>query len=134
MALNFNAFMEDFAREIGGQFSEYDKTKSVIIVPLDDNRFQTVLGVLRYNEKYDREGIEFSSKVCDFDSEVDAVELLKIHSEFTHARFAIVDTSLKVEASTNLQNSSEALLKEIIIEVATLADEFELKLTGMDVH
>lgn len=126
--------MEGFAREVGGQFSEYDKTKSVIIVPLEDNRFQTVLGVLRYNEKYNREGIEFSSKICDFSSDINTTDLLRIHSEFTHARFAIVDSSLKVEASTNLNNSSEELLKEIIIEVANLADEWELKLTGMDVH
>jgi hypothetical protein len=34
MDFNFNEFMENFADEIGGQFSEYDQSKSVIIVPL----------------------------------------------------------------------------------------------------
>jgi hypothetical protein len=51
---NFNAFMEDYASEIGGQFSEYDQTKSVIIVPLDENRFQAVLGVMKFNEKFNK--------------------------------------------------------------------------------
>ena len=49
---NFNEFMENFADEIGGQFSEYDQSKSVIIVPLEENRFQAVLGVMKYNEKF----------------------------------------------------------------------------------
>lgn len=132
--MKFNEFMENFAQEIGGQFSEYDKTKSVIIVPLDGNRFQTVLGVIRFNERYNREGIEFSSKVCDFTPDVDLEELLRQNTEFTHAKFALFDSSLKVEASAYLDNATESLLKEIILEVATAADEWEYKLTGMDVH
>ena len=63
MDYNFNEFMERFAEEIDGQFSEYDQTKSVIIVPLEENRFQAVLGVIKYNEKFEKTGIEFSSKV-----------------------------------------------------------------------
>ena len=34
MEFSFNEFMERHAEEIGGQFSEYDQSKSVIIVPL----------------------------------------------------------------------------------------------------
>lgn len=132
--MKFNEFMENFARDINGQFSEYDKTKSVIIVPLEGNRFQTVLGVIRYNERYDREAVEFSSKICDFTPEVDLEELLRKNTEFTHAKFALFDTSLKVEASAFLDNATESLLKEIILEVANAADEWEYRLTGMDVH
>ena len=51
MDFNFSELMEKIAEDIGGQFSEYDKYKSVIIVPLEENRYQAVVGVLKHNEK-----------------------------------------------------------------------------------
>ena len=42
--MDFVAFFRDFAQEIGGQFSEYDKDKSILVVPLEQGRFQTVIG------------------------------------------------------------------------------------------
>ena len=74
MAFNFNEFMERYAEEIGGQFSEYDHSKSVIIVPLEENRFQAVLGVIKYNEKFKKMGVEFSSKVCPFSDDIDWIK------------------------------------------------------------
>jgi hypothetical protein len=132
--MHFNQFMENFAREINGQFSEYNKTKSVIIVPLDANRFQAVLGIIGYSERYKRELIEFSSKVCEYSSEINLKDLLEQNTEFCHAKFVIVNEAIKVEASAFLDNISEELLKEIVQEVATAADEWEHKLTGLDVH
>ncbi|MCK5368790.1 MAG: hypothetical protein KAQ62_09565, partial [Cyclobacteriaceae bacterium] len=76
MEFNFNEFMERYAEEIDGQFSEYDQSKSVIIVPLDENRFQAVLGVIKYNEKFNKTGIEFSSKVCPFSDDIDCKQLV----------------------------------------------------------
>ncbi len=134
MDYNFNEFMEKFSEEIGGQFSEYDQSKSVIIVPLEENRFQAVLGVIKHNEKFNKTGIEFSSKVCPFSDNIDCKQLIIENSKTCHAKFVIVDDFVKVEGSTFLETVKEEGLKEIIKEVAQLADEWELKLTGLDVN
>ncbi len=131
---NFNEFMENFADEIGGQFSEYDQSKSVIIVPLEENRFQAVLGVMKFNEKFNKMGIEFSSKVCPFSDDIDCKQLVIENAKTCYAKFVIVDDFIKVEGSTFLESVKEDGLKEIIKEVAQLADEWELKLTGLDVN
>jgi hypothetical protein len=134
MDYNFNEFMERFAEEIDGQFSEYDQTKSVIIVPLEENRFQAVLGVIKYNEKFKKTGIEFSSKVCPFSDDIDCKQLIIENAKTCYAKFVIIDDFIKVEGSTFLETIMEEGLKEIIKEVAQLADEWELKLTGLDVN
>jgi hypothetical protein len=132
--MKFNEFMEGFANEIGGQFQEYDTNKSVIIIPLEGGRFQAVLGHMKYSEKYRKTGIEFTSKVCEFDKEVNPIELLEENSNFCHAKFVLVDGFVKVEASAFIDFITEELLKEIIVEVANTADEWEYRLTGQDVH
>lgn len=134
MEFNFSNFMEQFAEEIGGQFSEYDKSKSVIIVPLNENRFQAVLGVLKFNEKFNKTGLEFSSKVCPFSDDIDCKQLIIENGKTCYAKFVIVDDFIKVEGSTFLETARIEGLKEIIKEVAQLADEWELKLTGLDVN
>ena len=134
MDFNFNEFMERFADEIGGQFSEYDKSKSVIIVPLEENRFQAVLGVVKFNEKFSKTGVEFSSKVCPYSDDIDCKQLVIENAKTCYAKFVIVDDFIKVEGSTFVETIREEGLKEIIKEVAQLADEWELKLTGLDVN
>lgn len=134
MEFDFTAFMERFAEEIGGQYSEYDRNKSVIIVPLEDNRFQAVLGVIKYNEKFKKTGIEFSSKVCPFCEEVDCYQLLMENARTCYAKFVLANDFVKVEGSAFLENMTEEALKEIVNEVAFLADEWEYKLTGLDVN
>ena len=134
MAFKFNEFMVRLADEIGGQYSEYDSSKSVIIVPLQDNRFQAVLGVVKYNDKFNKTAIEFSSKVCKFTEDIDVKELLLENAKTIYARFVIADGYLKVEGSAFLENINENGLKEILIEIANKADEWELKLTGLDVN
>lgn len=126
--------MEQFAEEIDGQFSEYDQSKSVIIVPLDENRFQAVLGVIKYNEKFKKTGIEFSSKVCPYSDDIDCKQLVVENAKTCYAKFVIVDDFIKVEGSAFLETIREEGLKEIIKEVAQLADEWELRLTGLDVN
>lgn len=134
MEFNFNEFMERFADEIDGQFSEYDQSKSVIIVPLEENRFQAVLGVIKFNEKFNKTGVEFSSKVCPFSDDIDCKQLVVENAKTCYAKFVIVDDFIKVEGSTFVETIMEEGLKEIIKEVAQLADEWELKLTGLDVN
>ncbi len=134
MEFNFNEFMEKFADEIGGQFSEYDQSKSVIIVPLDENRFQAVLGVMKFNDKFKKLGVEFSSKVCPYSDDIDCKQLVLENAKTCYAKFVIVDDFVKVEGSTFVESVKIEALKEIIREVAQLADEWELKFTGLDVN
>ncbi|MEQ8925323.1 MAG: hypothetical protein RLO81_05885 [Fulvivirga sp.] len=132
--MDLNAFMESYADEIGGTYSEYDIRTSIIIVPLPDERFQTVLGKLKHSQRYDRLGIEFSSKVCQYEDGLDLKLLLTENANLNHAKFAIVEDFIHVEASSFVESATEEILKEIIQEVANVADEYEFKLTGADVH
>lgn len=132
--MDLNAFMESYAEEIGGQFSEYDSKTSIIIVPLPDERFQTVLGKLKHSPRYNRLGIEFVSKVCEYDSDLNLRSLLEENANLNHAKFVITDDFVNVEASSFVETATEEVLKEIIQEVANVADEYEFKLTGEDIH
>jgi len=132
--MDLNGFMQSYAEEIGGTYSEYDERTSIIIVPLPDERFQTVLGTLKHSKRYDRLGIDFTSKVCKFSSEIDLKNLLEENGSLNHAKFALVENFIHVEASTFVESATEEIIKEIIQEVANVADEYEFKLTGQDVH
>lgn len=132
--MDLNSFMQRYAEEINGQYSEYDNQKSIIIVPLPDERFQTVIGNLRHNKRYNKVGIEFSSNVCPYTQEMDLKVLLEENANLNHAKFVLRDNFLKVEASSFLDSATEEIIKEIIQEVANIADEYEYKLTGEDVH
>lgn len=132
--MDLNSFMRSYAEEIGGTYSEYDGSTSIIIVPLPDERFQTVLGTVKLNKRYNRKLIEFSSKVCKFNSNIDMKELLTENTNLNHAKFAIADDFIQVEDSCFIETATEDLIKEIIQEVANIADEYENKLTGVDVH
>jgi hypothetical protein len=132
--MQLNDFTRSFADEIGGQYSEYDIEKSVIIVPLEENRFQAVLCQSRKIEDDDRKGLVFTSKVCEYSDSIDLKELLKENYNFHFAKFIIVDDVIKIEASALDGNVTHEMLKEMIVEVAKSADEWEFKLTGLDVN
>ncbi len=132
--MNFKQFMEDFATEINGQFSEYDENKSVIIVPLKDERFQTVIGKMYNHNRYGRNVLEFTTKVCTVDESIDYKSILEASEQFVHSKFIVHDNFLKVESATFLDNSTDELLKEMIQEVANTGDEWEFKITGKDIH
>lgn len=132
--MDLNAFMQEYADEINGQYSEYDNKKSIIIVPLPDERYQTVLGHQKQSKRFDKAIIEFASKVCPYKEDIDVKQLLEENANLNHAKFVLVDEFIKVEASCFIDLATAELLKEIIQEVANVADEYEFKLTGEDVH
>ncbi len=131
--IDFKAFLTNFAEEIKGQYEEYDDNRSVIIVPLKDQRFQSVVGEVMEIGENNRQGVEFTSKVCQYRHDLNLKELLMGNADFTHGRLALVNDFIQVEASAFLDNVSEDLLKEIINEVANSADDWEFKLTGEDI-
>jgi hypothetical protein len=128
------AFMKRYADQIGGQYTEYNASQSIVIVPLSGSRYQTVIGIVRKNELYDRKLITLSSKVCAVGPHLDMKMLLEQTAFFNYARFVIRENYLQVEAVSGYDNAVEDELKEMIQEVANLADQYEMKLTGADVN
>jgi len=132
--LNVMSFARQYADQIGGQFTEYDHTKAVIVVPLTGARFQTVLVVTRTSATSGKEQVVFTSKVCEYDSSIDPKGLLEKNLMFDYSKFILEDGFLKIESSCLPSSAHEEQVKEMIQEVATLADQFELKFTGQDIH
>ncbi len=132
--MDLTAFMKKYADEIGGQFTEYDQTQSIVIVPVSGNRYQTVIGNIRKNELYNRRLISFTSKVSALQTTIDFKMLLEQSAYFNYCRFIIKENYLQIEATTALDTVSESIIKEMVQEVANLGDQFELKLTDSDIH
>jgi len=126
--------VQQYADEIGGQFTDYDHTKSVLVIPIDDHRFQTVLSITQKSQVSGREQALFTSKVCEINGNMDFKNLLEQHAKFDYSKFILEDGYLKVEASCLAETVTEEQVKEMIQEVAQLADHYELKLTGQDIH
>ena len=126
--------MKKYADQISGQYTEYDSDHSIIIVPVSGERFQTVLGIVKKNDLYNRKLISFISKVCSVKPGIDFQLLLEQTAFFNYCRFVLTEGYIQVEAVASLENISEETIKEMIQEVANLADQYELKLTGADIH
>jgi hypothetical protein len=132
--MDVSSFLKNYADQIGGQFTAYNKEQSIIIVPVSGNRFQTVIGTIKKNDLYNRSIVTFNSKVCDIQSSLDYKMLLEQASYFNYCRFVINGNHLQIEAVGSVNGITEADLKEMVQEVANLADQYEMKLTGSDVH
>jgi putative NADPH-quinone reductase len=132
--MDLPVIMKKYADQIGGQYTQYDQNQSIIIIPVSGGRFQTVLGTIKKNELYNRELITLNSKVCSPNSSIDYKMLLEQTTFFNYCRFVINQNYLQVEAVASLDNLSENTIKEMLQEVANLADQYEMKLTGSDIH
>lgn len=132
--MNLLEFTKNYAEEIDGQFTDYDHSKSVIVVPLTGDRFQTVLCISQKSNVSGKEQIVITSKVCQFNSNIDLKHLLEQNSHFDYSKFILEDGYLKVDASGLASSMTEEQLKEMIQEVAQLADHYEFKFTGKDIH
>jgi len=126
--------VKQYADQIGGQFTDYDHSKSVIVVPLDSSRFQTVLAITQKSPVSGRDQAVFTSKVCEYTANMDLKSLMEQNANFDYSKFVLEDGYLKVEASCLAASTSEDQVREMIQEVAQLADHYEYKLTGQDIH
>jgi hypothetical protein len=132
--INVMNFARRYADQIGGQFTDYDHSKAVLVIPLKDGRFQTVLAISRTGPTTGKDQAVFTSKICEYESSVDLKELLEETINFDYSKFIIEDNYIKIEASCVATAATEEEVKNMIQEVATLADQYELKYTGQDVH
>jgi len=132
--MDLTAFMKKYADQIGGQFTQYDPSHSIIIMPVSGNRFQTVIGTIKKNELYNRSLITLNSKVCALKPAPDLRTLLEQAAYFNYCRFVVNENYLQVEAVAAVDTATESTLAEMLQEVANLADQYELKLTDSDIH
>jgi hypothetical protein len=129
----FNA-IKDYADQIGGTFTDYDHSKAIIVVPLNNGRFQTVLATLEKSKISGKQRAVFTSKIGEFNSTTDAKDLLVQNGNFDYSRFILEDGQLKVEASCLSESATDDEVKFMVQEVAQLADHYEMKFTGKDIH
>lgn len=128
--MNFSSTMQSIADQVEGSFSEYDENIAVLIVPVDEHRFQTVYC---YNEG--PKGFRFISKVCETDDSLPYKAMVEESSDLLYASFYIENDFLYVRATTFIGgDDDEAGLKQLLVEVAQIADKWENKLTGADVQ
>jgi hypothetical protein len=132
--MNIMNYVQQFAAQIGGEFTDYDHTKSIVVVPLGSSRYQTVLALTQPSPVSGRDQAIFASKVCEYSDELDLKLLLEQNANFDYSKFVLEDGFLKVEASCLASTASEDQVREMIQEVAQLADHYELRFTGADVH
>jgi hypothetical protein len=123
-----------YADQIGGTFTGYDESKSIVVVPLNNGRFQTVLAVIEKSKTSGKQRLNFTSKVGDAHSSVDTQDLLMQHGHFDYSKFVLDGNQIKVVASCLLESASADEVRFMVQEVAQLADHYELKLTGKDIH
>lgn len=132
--MDLRAFMRRYADEIGGEYNEYAPEFVIIIVPVSGGRAQTVVGEVRNNELYNRKLITISSKVCPAQIDMDYRSLLSQTSFLNYSRFVIIENYLQVQAVAAFDGIADSTIKEMVQEVANVADQFELKITGADVQ
>lgn len=132
--MNISAFTKQYASQIDGQFTEYDNSKSILVVPLADGRFQTVILTTENSKRSGKQRAVLSSKVCEYTPSIDLKMLLEKSSTFDYSKFVLDEGYLKVEASCPTDGAIEEEVKHMIQEVATQADAYELKLTGKDIN
>src|SRR6185369_11479452 len=109
--------MKKYAEQIGGQFTEYDHSQSIIIMPVSGGRYQTVLGTVIQNDLYNRKLISLHSKICSPNSDIDYRMLLEQTSFVNYCRFVVKENYLQVEAIEPLVGITEETIKEMVQEV-----------------
>ena len=132
--MNIFNFSKQYIDQIGGQYTQYDSNRAVVVVPLTENRFQTILLTIEANKSNSKSRVLLSSKVCEYNASYNLKQLLEQTSNFDYSRFIIDDVFIKVEACCPADAASEEDIKSMIQEVAQQADAYELKLTGKDVN
>ena len=126
------SFSNQFAEEVGGKYTEYSSKKSIFILPLEDERFQTVIAEIIEHPDHKKEVLRVQSTICKLFSPIKYSEILAASTNFIYTRFIAEDSLLKAEASFFLEKLDEELIKEMLLEVAEIADYWELSITGVD--
>ena len=132
--MDLRDFMRRYAKEIGGEYNDYAPELVIIIIPVSGGRAQTVITEIKTNELYNLAVMTITSKVCPAANNMDYRSILSQTNFLNYSRFIISENYLQVQAVAPAENIPENALKEMIQEVANVADQFEMKITGADVQ
>lgn len=132
--MQLHTIMSQIAEQVNGQCTVYDPELVILVVPVSGGRYQTVLGSVRTNELYNRKLYNIRSKVCPVQPDTDYARLLEQAAQFYYSRFVISEGHLQIEAVAEAASVSVDAVREMLMEVANLADQFEMKLTGADIQ
>ncbi len=124
--------MEKLAEDIDGMFVEYSIENTIITVPISRYRYQNVTGYLL--DKPQGKLIEFMSRVCPMDNTIDSMAMLELNQELFYSKVIIHEGYLKVAAAALYDHCTEELIRDMILEVAKVADDLEHQLTGADIY
>jgi hypothetical protein len=123
-------YVKEFVKSIDGIFVDYTSDKFAVIIPLQaSKRIQRVFGII--TRKKDK--LEFNSIVCTKDK-ADFERLSEEQKEFTYSKFIKEGDNVMISASINMETANYYLIQDVIMEVAKNADDWEKKLTGMDIY
>ena len=128
--------MQSLAEGINGSFSEYDEHTSVVVVPLEDGRYQSVKGELQTLDDGRTQVVCFSSYVCSYHDNLNFRNFLSENQKLRYSKFSIDEEFVQVEASVFVEfltEDNQEYLIRTIREIAQQADIWEHKLTGLDV-
>lgn len=132
--MDLKDFMRRYAKEIGGEYNDYSPELVIVIIPVSGGRAQTVITEIKNHELYNRSVLSITSKVCPATNQMDYRSILSQTSFLNYSRFVISENYLQVQAVAPADGIAEASMKEMIQEVANVADQFEMKITGADVQ
>jgi hypothetical protein len=130
--MNLSEIMERLADEIGGKSLEYTPENTIITVPVSRHRYQNVTGYLI--DRPQGRVIEFMSRVCELNNDIDHRAMLELNQELFYSKVIIHEGFLKVAAAALFEHCTEELISDMVLEVAAVADNLELQLTGANVY
>ncbi|MDJ1473205.1 hypothetical protein QNI19_20820 [Cytophagaceae bacterium DM2B3-1] len=130
--MDLTTTMEKLALEIDGRFVEYSYKNTIITVPLNRDRFQSVTGYLI--DRPQGTMLEFMSTVCTLRPEIDHRAMLELNQELYYSKVMIHEGFLKVAAAALFDHCTEDLVKDMIMEVAYVADDLEMRIIGHDIY
>jgi len=129
--MELNNIIEQYAEAVGGKHSIYDYTKSVVVVPVSNSRYQAVTATIK--DSNGASYIALSSKICKADDTEDLLKKIgKLQGQLIFGKVIILNNHLQVVCSIS-DSMNLDLIKEIINEVAHGADTIEKHLTGDDI-
>lgn len=133
--MNLREVLIEFGQKYGVSVSDQETGAQFILTsPLSGKRNQSVTAEIIRNDLYNRQMIRISSVVSPLNGKTDLTMLLEQTSYFSHCRFAVRNGMVLVEAVSREYLATSELIGEMIMEVANLADQYEMKLTGKDQH
>ena len=130
--MNLTDTMEKLAFEIDGRFVDYPYENTIITVPLSRYRHQNVTGYLI--DRPQGSMLEFMTTICTLRPEIDYRAMLELNQELYYSKVLIHEGFLKVAAAALHDHCTEDLVRDMILEVAHVADDLEMRLIGCDVY